>query len=128
MTVQDSNNVTKDGSLCGAQFLWEKMMWEKQSLRRDARIQELNPFTKVQCITKSISTMTDSELASFQAICMNGEFNQKNVVSKIRHEKGIPTISENSGYYGMIFADLNGHTYLSVKQGGHIDTSNLRHK
>lgn len=125
MTVQDSTNVTKD-DLCGAQFFVGKDdVGKNRAEAATPRIQELNPFTKVQCITKSISTMTDSELASFHVICMNGESLMEQCrVSKICHEKGIPFYaSENSGYYGMIFADLNGHTYLSVKQGGHIDTS-----
>eukprot|EP00938_MAST-03A_sp_MAST-3A-sp1_P006722 g6722.t1 len=125
VTVQDSTNVTKH-DLCGAQFFVGKDdVGKNRALSATPRIQELNPFTKVQCITKSISTMTDSELASFHVICMNGEsLIEQCRVSKICHEKGIPFYaSENSGYYGMIFADLNGHTYVSVKQGGHIDTS-----
>jgi ubiquitin-like 1-activating enzyme E1 A len=69
--------------------------------------------------------MTESELCSFQVICMNGgSLADQCRVSKICHDKEIAFYaSENSGYYGMIFADLNGHTYVSVKQGGNIDTS-----
>lgn len=125
MTVQDSTIVTKQ-DLYGAQFFVGKDdVGKNRAVAATPRIQELNPFTKVQCITKSISTMTESELASFHVICMNGEsLVDQCRVSKICHARGIPFYtSENSGYYGIIFADLNGHTYVSVKQGGHIDTS-----
>lgn len=125
VTVQDSTIVSGD-DIGGAQFFVGKDdLGENRVKAATPRIQELNPFTKIQFITKSISDITDNELASFQVICMSGgSLVDQCRVSKICHEKSIPCyFTENCGFYGMVFADLNQHTYLTVKQGGHIDTS-----
>lgn len=90
------------------------------------RIQELNPFVNVRCISKPLNDHDDAFFEQFHVISLNGgSLEVQKRVGNVCHRKGIAFyVSENAGLHGVILADLNGHEYVRVAQGGTVISKN----
>ena len=122
VTVQDAETV-KEHHLGGAQFfITKKHLGQNRAKASVSKIQELNPFVEVKYVEESLDELDETFFENFQVVSVHGgKLKTQRRISRICHRKGIKCyVSESCGFLSQIYADLDGHEYVKVKQGGTV--------
>lgn len=86
------------------------------------RLQELNPFASVK-ICNANTTMDAAFIKNFHVVCMLDRPEAEQIkINEICHSEGVAFFAADCfGLHASFFIDLNKHSYVKTKAGGHVD-------